>query len=244
MRAIVILSLLLTLPGALAAQEAQLQRLHESYPDHAVERIQTILAEAAASGVPSDPLLAKALEGAAKGVAADRVVAALSAYRERLEQGAGLVGPAAAPGAVVMAADALRRGVPSETIRSLATGWPDQFTVPLLVVGDLIEAGVPVGRAREIVEDALARGEDPEALLAIPAAVRRLMREGTLPEDVAALIGQAIRQGQLPSLMGPGGVLTGRPPTAVPVPPGAGPPEGAGPPKEKGQGDPPGSGLF
>lgn len=224
------------LPATAAAQDAQRERLRQAFPAEAVTQIETILAEAEASGVPSDPLVAKALEGAAKRVPADRVVAALTVYAERLQQATEIVGPERGASAVVAAADALRRGVPAAAVRAVS-GHQGDPAVPLVVLADLVEAGVPVDGAFSVVENALDRQHGPEDILAIPGQVRRLMREGRLPAEAAAAVGQAIGRGQFRGV-GPHGNLGAGPPGGPPVPPGAGPPEKA---KGKGKGPPGGS---
>lgn len=228
MRAIALFSLTLALPAALAGQDARLDRIRQAYPAEVASRIEAILADAEAMNVPVEPLVSKALEGAAKGVPGERVVTALSSYAGRLEEAASLVGGDRDADDVVAAADALKRGVPSQAVRSLAGGSSGDVAIPLVVLGDLIEAGVPVDGAYDVVEDALARRPRAEELLAIPAAVRRLIREGKLPDEAASAVGIAIAQGQLPAAVGGGGPGVG-PPSGPPVPPGAGPPgRGAG----------------
>jgi len=235
MRIILLLGLLLATPRILAAQDPRLERLRQSFSAEAVAQIEGVLAQAESAGVPSDPLIAKALEGAAKGVPAERVVAALRSYAARLADAAGLVGGGQDASAIVVAADALRRGVPADAVRTLARERHRQFAVPVLVLGDLVEAGVPSERAYGVVQDALAQERTADELLAIPAAVRRLMREGQLPDEAAAAVGRMIGQGQFWGTSGPHGTPMMGPRSGPPVPPGSGPPEGSGK-KGKGKG--------
>ncbi len=230
---------LLAVPAVLLAQDGKLDRVRAVYPTDAAERIAELVEAARGEGVPADPILDKALEGAAKRVPPDRVLAALSALHDRLRTASELIGPARPDAsAVVATSDALRRGVPPETIRRLATDRPDDLTVPMVVLGDLVDAGVPVDQAYVVLQDVLARGAAGDQLLAVPAAVRRLIREGRLPDQAVDAVRSALQKGGLPALGIPvGGV---GPPNGPPVPPGAGPPEGKGPPDEKGP--PPGKG--
>lgn len=233
---------LMALASVSSAQEAQRERLRQVFPADAVTQIESILAQAESEGIPTDPLIAKALEGAAKRVPTERVVAALSIYAERLQQATSLVGPQRGVGAVVAAADAMRRGVPSTAIGALASEHPGDLAVPLVVFADLVEAGVPVPGAYNVLEHALSREHAPEEMLAIPGAVRRLVREGQLPAEAAAAVGEAIGRGQFRGVGNPHGTLGVGPPSGPPVPPGAGPPDKAGE-KGKGKGPPPGD-LF
>ncbi len=243
MRAIVLLSLVLAFPTAVVGQEARLERIRGAFPADAVSRIEEIVAAARAAGVPADPLLDKALEGAAKSVQADRVVAAVSAYAERLGTAKTLVGAGREASVMVAAADALRRGVPPEVVRSLSGEHPSDIAIPLVVLGDLIDASVPVDHAYEVVLGALERRQGVDELLAIPAAIRRLIREGKLPAEAAEVVAWALTQGGLPAAIAlPAGPIIG-PPGGPPVPPGAGPPDKVAPPSKKPPVKPPGGGV-
>lgn len=232
MRGIVLLVFWLALPGALLAQDARLDRIRQAFPAEAVTEIEVILADAEAAGLPTGPLFAKALEGAAKAVPADRVVAALSDYSTRLQEATSIVGSDRGPTTVVAGADALRRGVPADALRLLAGRHGGEIAVPIVVMGDLIEAGVPADGAVQVVEGALKQKHNPDEMLAIPGAVQRLMREGQGPADAANSVGRAIGRGEF---RGRGRGVG--PHKGPPVPPGAGPPGQA---KKKGKGPPDG----
>lgn len=229
------LVLVLALPAALWAQEGWRERLAEVYPAAAVTRIEEIIVSAEAASVPSNPLVSKALEGAAKGVPADRVIAALSGYASRLSEAAGLIGSRQDAMDIVATADALRRGVPAPTVQQLVAAHTGSLSVPLVVLGDLLEAGVPIDGAYEVVNSALTAEQAPEELLAIPGAIRRMVREGRSPGDAANAVGKAIGRGRGVGV-GPQGAPQNGPPGGPPVPPGAGPP--ADKQKGKGKGPP------
>jgi len=104
------------------------------------------------------------------------------------------------------------------------------LSVPLVVMGDLVEAGVPAGNAYRVVSSAMNRQHGHDEMLAIPGAVRQMMHAGQGPGAAADAVGQAIGSGQFPG--------AGHGP---PVPPGSGPPEhsnagGQGKGKGKGSG--------
>ncbi len=240
MRGTAAIILLAALPTLATAQDGRMERVRQAFPNQAAE-IESLLATAAAEGVPTDPLIAKALEGAAKGVPGDRVVAALSNYAERLGEARGVVGGDRDVTTLVASADALRRGVPADAVGSLAAQHQGELAVPLLVLGDLMEEGVPVDHAYEVVDNALSTQQDPDEMLAIPGAVRRMMREGQSPAEAARTVGNAIGHGKFGDVMGPPGLLKTKPGKGPPVPPGSGPPDHAGPKKDKGKGKPPGN---
>ncbi|HSG82228.1 MAG TPA: hypothetical protein VLC48_08265 [Gemmatimonadota bacterium] len=233
MRRIVLIALSLALPavpGRATAQDDVMARIRQAYPNAAAE-IETIIADAEAAGAPGDALAAKALEGAAKGVPADRVLPALNQYSLRLRESVQLLGRERGPAAVVAGADALRRGVPPEQLRTMAMEHQGDLAVPLMVMGDLIEAGVPANNAYRVVSRAMHQHQEHEEMLAIPGAVRQMMRAGQGPGPAADAVGQAIGSGQFHGArQGP------------PVPPGSGPPEHADPGNMQGKGKGKGSG--
>lgn len=232
----------LLIPLGLQAQEGRWERVEQAYSAETTGEIRELVAELARQGVPAEPLLDKALEGAAKGVAPTLVLGALSDYAGRLERARALLGTSESRAELVAAADALQRGVPEDVIRG-AVAEPGDGAIALVVLGDLVEMGVPVARAEEVVADALERGARGERLLTVPAAVRRLVREGVLPPEAAARVQEAMSRGGPPGQIpgaGPGATPGANPPVSPPVPPGAGPPEGRGRPP--GGGGPPGGG--
>jgi hypothetical protein len=212
-------------PGSAAAQGDPMARVRQAYPTAAGE-IEAIISDAEAAGAPADALAAKALEGAAKGVPAERVVAALHQYSLRLRESVQLLGRERGGSSVVSGADALRRGVPAEQLRTMAMEHHGDLTVPLMVMGDLIEAGVPAGNAYRVVSRAMHQEQNQDEMLAIPAAVRQMMRAGQGPGPAADAVGQAIGSGQFHGAMhGP------------PVPPGSGPPDHTKSERGKGKGN-------
>lgn len=228
---------LLALPAHVSAQEDGMTRVREVFPADAADRIARIVSEAEAEGLPADPVLDKALEGAAKGVPAGRVVAAVSSYAERLRGASRLLGDRPAPDALVAGADALQRGATPEAVGTVAERAGDATPAALVVLGDLVDAGVPVEYALDVVTAALDEGRRGQDLLAMSAVVRRLLRQGTPPGLAARAVARTLA-GEAP----PSGVPPVQlPPQAAgpPVPPGSGPPGQPGPPDE---GGPPGGG--
>lgn len=223
-RALVGLSLLLASPVAAGAQQDRLARLREAYSAEAMARIESIVTDARQAGVPIGPIYNKALEGAAKRVPANLVVPALAEFAGRMGRARELLGPTAQTPWVVAGADALRRGVAPELVASLGRDAAERAPIALLMIGDLVEAGIPADRALEILREALARTRGEDALRDVPATIRRLVRQGARPHDAARDVLNAIRRGaplrrlqhRPPSL----DLLTHRP---RPVPPGSHP---------------------
>jgi len=211
-------------------------RLEESLPQGTVDRVREMSRELAAEGIPPQLIQRKALEGAAKGVPPDRILTALDAYSARLRQARGLLGNDANGASLAAGAEAVRRGVPPEAIRGVASQGAGNgrrgLAVPLLVLGDLTEAGVPTDQALEAVQEAMRRGSPEQGMMNFSAAVKRRIRQG---EDPAAAFEQVRvrateRMRQTPD--GSGQTMRGapgsRPMDASPVPPGSEPPTRSG----------------
>lgn len=229
------------------AVDARLTRIRAELPAAAVERIEAQLQQAAERGLPVEPLLDKAVEGIAKGVPGLRIAGAVTQLGGQLGQARALLGNGVPPAAVDVAAvaDALRRGVPEHAVRRIheRAGPEEPVAMAVHTVGDLMDQGVPVDQALGVLEAWRTGGATAGELRDLPAAVERLIRQGSLPAQAAAAVTGAMRSGAPPGVPGnrPGGEGVG-PRSGPPVPPGAGPPDNAGRGNGKGKGKPPGGG--
>lgn len=220
-------------PSAARAQdEASDARLRSALSAGETQRIRELARDLEREGIPPALIRRKALEGVAKGVPPDRIAAAVEDYAGRLREARALIGPQRTGASFAAAAEAARRGVPPEAIRDLAQRRDRQreLAVPLIVLGDLVEAGVPAGNALDVVNEALVRGAGPEGMMAFSAAVRRRIRMGDAPG--VALERTRVRAMERLERNPDGSDATrrrtpsGRPIDAVPVPPGSRPPTG------------------
>lgn len=180
-------------PCLVAAQPTNRERARDVLEPGVLTSVERLAGEAEADGLPADPLFAKALEGAAKGVPADRLVPALNAYAARLRDARGLLGGTVDPALLVAGVDALTRGVPAATLRGLQQ--PERRPVALVVLADLVQSGIPADDALSVVREALARRAADDALLDIPALARRLMRERGSPDAALDALRRRIRDG-------------------------------------------------
>ncbi|MFO7892588.1 MAG: hypothetical protein R6U63_02540 [Longimicrobiales bacterium] len=225
-----------------SAQEAdpRLERIRAELPREAMEQIEARIAAARAEGLPTEPLLDKAVEGIAKHVPAPRIAGAIDRLAQELGRARTLLedGVPPAPTDVAAVADAMRRGVPDPAIERVAerAGPGEPVALAVHTLGDLMDRGVPVEQAVAVMEAWRGRGARREELQDLPDAVDRLMRQGVLPGQAAAAVANAMRGGPPGPGQGPAG---GQPPGMImqgapPIPPGSGPPSGRG----KGSGNP------
>lgn len=123
-------------------------RIGSRFPASVAVRIHGIVDSARAEGLPTGPLILRALEGGAKGVPADRIYVALNRLRHSLNLAANTLGRDTPAGDLATAATALQTGLPASRIielRNLRQG--SSLTVPLGAYLDLVARGAVPQRA-------------------------------------------------------------------------------------------------
>jgi hypothetical protein len=159
-----------TLP--LAAQDP---RLAQRFSEPVAARLAASIDSAAHDGLPTEPLVLRALEGQAKGASEDQIVAALSRLRGALRTARETLGPGAPSAELTTAAAALQAGVPEPRLaelHQLRGSMP--VTAPLGAYLDLIARGAKADRAWNRISDlARRRASDVEFVRLTPADVDR-----------------------------------------------------------------------
>jgi len=178
---------------SLIAQETARERAQRTLPPQVFDDVAALATEMRASGIPDEPLFNKALEGMAKRVPSDRLIPAVRAYAGRLGEARGAFGAGASVPLLVAGADAIQRGVPSETLRSLPSDRP-RSPVAVLVLAELLESGVPVDRALDVMRQAMEQRTQDAGMLDIPARVRRLIRAGVPPHEAMERVRRALQR--------------------------------------------------
>lgn len=135
----------LLFPAVLAAQDA---RLVARLPKATATRVGLLVDSARAEGLPTEPLILRALEGASKGAPEARIVLALDGLRDALRGARGVLGVETTAEDLAIAASALQAGVPRERVAELRQ-WRNgrSLTAPLGAYLDLVARGVPAERA-------------------------------------------------------------------------------------------------
>jgi hypothetical protein len=165
LRVIILLSigLLLRSPAGAAAQDPRLEARLDSATRVQVE---AALASARAEGLPTEPLVQKALEGASKGAPGPRIVAAVATVLADLRRAREALGLTAAEDELVAAAAALRAGATPSMIGEMRRVAPHgAVAVPLAVFTDLVAGGMGADVAWRSVADLARKGGDDEAFL-------------------------------------------------------------------------------
>jgi hypothetical protein len=131
--------------GAPAGAGAQEPRLLGRLPDAPRLQVNEILDAAHEAGLPTEPLVDRALEGVAKGAVPNMIVAAVLRLRGELGLARDAFGVTASAAELTAGASALRAGATRGNLarlRQLRPGHP--LTVPAGVLADLVAAGVPI----------------------------------------------------------------------------------------------------
>jgi hypothetical protein len=195
------------LPGRLLAQapdEAALATLRTSMSAAAYASFSSALRDAQQRGLPTQPLVAKALEGAAKNVSGDRILIAVRQTSDALARAQDLLrnaGAASTAAEVTAVATALQRGVPADAVTRLAgqAGGRGHVGLSAHVLADVMAQGVPLAVGVEVIATWRNHGGDPARLQEIPGAVERLVRQGIVPARAGAAITAGLRLGRTPA---------------------------------------------
>jgi uncharacterized protein YoaH (UPF0181 family) len=189
------LAVLILGAGGLGAQETPRARAQGVLPADVFRQVDAMAGSAEQDGIPGDILFNKALEGAAKGVPADRLPPAVQAYALRLREARMAFGPEVRGPMLVAGADALQRGVGVELLRGLGRER-ERSPIAVLVLADLVESGVANDHALGLVREAMQRRAREQQMLDMPAQVRRLMRQGMSAGDAVEQVRRALQRGR------------------------------------------------
>lgn len=173
----------LFLLASLAVQSPD-ARLTGRVPQSALPGVHSLVSRAARDGLPTEPLVEKALEGGAKHITAERIVAAVAAEATRLRTARDLLRRAGVPGPypageLKAVSAALARGLPTPVVERVVGAVQD--TAPafgLHAVADLAEHGFAPDSAADLIVAATGAGLRGLRLLDVAAAAEREVQRG------------------------------------------------------------------
>jgi hypothetical protein len=177
------LFVLIASPAALSGQDPRLERRLDG---DTRARVAAVIDSARAAGLPVEPLIDKALEGASKRAPGDRIVVAVRNLAAGLLAARDALGTADVA-ELDAAASALRAGVRAETLTRLrAARGRQNLTVPLAVLSDLVARGIPADSAAAFVLQLAAVAADDD-FVAFQRNVDRDIALGAPPLAAAAV---------------------------------------------------------
>jgi len=208
-----VLAIVVGVSGAAAQNANTYERARASLPAEQARAFDQIVASARARGLPIEPLADKVLEGRAKGAAPTAILNVVRARSDQLARAAALFPRGRAPASEIsIVADAMQRGVKPEMVKKLRADTPGSESVgpALNTFADLLERGVPVDMAYDVIRAWRSRGARDSELRELPATVESLVRSGAKPEHAGAAVINALRAGKSPSSARVGNLGGGR----------------------------------
>ena len=197
-----LLGLILVLAAAPAQAQSKLARVKAGLPAADARRLEQTIASAKAKGLPAEPLIDKALEGVAKGIAPSVIINAVRQRADLLARADGALRPYGPPSAAELTAgaDVLQRGLSVDVVKRVRAGRREgePIGVSLHTIADLVDRDVPANVALDLLNSwrhGRARTED---LQQMPGYVERLIRGGSSPSAAARSVGNAFLQGRKP----------------------------------------------
>jgi len=173
----------LAAPATIRAQDGGTTRLNGKLDGETQALVLRTVDSARTRGLPVEPIVDKALEGATKRAAGPRIQAAISSLFRRLEVARDALAPNPGPRDIAAGADALAYGATREALVTMRSIRPNEsIAVPLGVLTQLVASGVPAVRATRVVADLLRRGARDEQLIALNEDVRSWVAAGASPE--------------------------------------------------------------
>ena len=171
---------LLALPAAdLRAQDVRLDARLDARTRAALS---PVLDSARIAGLPVEPLVDKALEGASKRATGERIVIAVRRLAGQLGTARTALGGTAGEAELIAGANALQAGVRPDVLAALRAERRDvALTVPLGVMAELIARGVPADTAALAVTALTEAGVNDAQLVTLRHDVERDIGVGAPP---------------------------------------------------------------
>ncbi|MFS8636711.1 MAG: hypothetical protein FWJ74_01405 [Gemmatimonadota bacterium] len=183
------------LAGVLAAQEVNAQdaRLQQRLDPPTAAAVAALVDSASALGLPTEPLVQKALEGQSKGATGDAIVAAVRALVRDLAIAREALGDDVGPDALSLAAAALDAGVaPSHLERLRLHRSQAAFPAGLAGVVYLTLRGVPAEQSVDLIAAMLDARLSEAEFASLQRMVERDLRAGVPPARAAAVRTRAL----------------------------------------------------
>lgn len=136
--------------------------------------LRSFLDTAIEQGIPIGPLINRALEGSARKVRGADIMKVVRAHAAALAQAMEVLGPTAPVAELDAGASALRAGIDRKALAAIRAARPvGSVTIPLMVLTDIQQRGVPAAIARDAVTTISRMPASDEALWGLRAAVAK-----------------------------------------------------------------------
>jgi hypothetical protein len=164
------------------------QRLDGRLDKRTLPVVERVVDSALAQGIPAEPLVDRALEGAAKNAPGEAIIREVRRLAADLGVARQALGLQSLSSELSAGALALRGGVAPDALKKLRTDRPGQpLSVPLGVLSGLIASGVPVPTATKTILELTKNGIADEQLVAFRRDVEHDVGMGAAPAAAALL---------------------------------------------------------
>jgi len=219
------LGLLLTLVTSPLAAQSVRSRLEARVPTGAVSTVDSLVQVAAREGLPTEPLVQKALEGGAKHVSAARIGAAAQEMLDQLREARALLvragdAPPATAAEVTTIYAALKRGLPAPVVERIVAAMPQEPRGSALhSVADLAAHRFDPDSSASLIIDAAHQGLRGERLLDVSTAVVHELQRGHSRAEALAVVRRELPNVPAPPKPARASVAGARRPEAASPPP-------------------------
>jgi hypothetical protein len=176
------LTSLLLAPGRASGDESEEARLRARLKPEVATPVIEVVRSAAAQGLPTAPLVARALEGASRQADDAAILDAVRRHAAGLVAARRAMGPTARAAELDAGAGALMAGVPEDSLASLKRARPaGSLVIPLVVLSDFVARGIPAASASNTVLAATRAGAADAALLRMRERIHERILRGEAP---------------------------------------------------------------
>lgn len=171
------------------------QRLVGRLDDKTREAVVAVVEAARQDGLPTEPIIDKALEGASKKASGTQIVAVVRSLVSDLKRAREALGPASSGKDVEAGAHALRAGIALQELERLRVARAASPVASALeVMTILTNDGVPADSIGPRVVSLVLAGASAEQLYGLRQEIKRFMAGGVAAPTAAALGGEGLQQ--------------------------------------------------
>jgi hypothetical protein len=181
--------------GSVSAQSSVESRLANRLDAHTRSSVVAIIDSARAASLPVEPLIDKALEGAAKRGSAQSIISAVRTFYVQLGEAKRALGTGSTELELLGGAQAIRAGIPVQQIERLRRARSGvQIATALTVASDLVSRLVPVDTAVSVVASLVGASATDDQLLAVRGDIEADIVGGLPPAVAASTRGDALEK--------------------------------------------------
>jgi hypothetical protein len=190
MRSMIIAGVVALFVTGVSAQ-AQDPRLTRRLDPQTLGAVEALLDSARAAGIPTEPLVDRALEGTLKRATSEQIITRVRKRADQLRASKAALFPATDP-EILAGADALGWGVPEATLTQLRhVRAGSDLTIPVSVLADLVGRGVQLDTASAVVIALVGTSMRDTDMIKFRQTVERDIALGSLPAAALTTRAQA-----------------------------------------------------